>query len=175
MRQVSLSLLIKKSDEEVKEILLAMKKRGFGAGRWNGVGGKPDLEKNETIEQCAIREAEEEVGVRIKKLERFAIMDFHFSEAFKEKNWDQQVHLFLSDEWEGEPIETEEMRPQWFSPLEIPYDEMWDDDKFWLPSVLDGKKLRADFFFDENQKIINKRIDFIETFENFGFPKPFQG
>lgn len=44
------------------ELLLAMKKRGFGKGKWNGVGGK--LEAGETLEQALIRETVEETGVR---------------------------------------------------------------------------------------------------------------
>ena len=34
-------------------VLLGMKKRGFGEGRWNGFGGK--VEEDETIEEAAIR------------------------------------------------------------------------------------------------------------------------
>lgn len=36
-----------------REILLGFKKRGFGAGRWNGFGGK--VENGETIEEGAKR------------------------------------------------------------------------------------------------------------------------
>jgi 8-oxo-dGTP pyrophosphatase MutT (NUDIX family) len=36
-----------------REILLGMKKRGFGAGKWNGFGGK--LEENESNEAAAKR------------------------------------------------------------------------------------------------------------------------
>jgi 8-oxo-dGTP pyrophosphatase MutT (NUDIX family) len=43
------------------ELLLAMKKRGFGQGKWNGAGGK--AEPGETPLQAAIRETEEEIGV----------------------------------------------------------------------------------------------------------------
>ena len=142
-----------------------MKKRGFGKGRWNGVGGKPDKEKGETVLDCAIRETEEEIGVKIKTPEKAAIIDFHFPESLKDKDWDQQVHLFLVKEWEGEPTETEEMKPQWFNRDNIPFSEMWDDDKYWLPHILGGKKLKAKFFFDENDKAVNHEIDLVEIIE----------
>lgn len=164
MRQVSLCLLIRENDGD-REILLAMKKRGFGKGRWNGVGGKPDPEKGETVFDSAIRETEEEIGVKIKALEKIAIMDFFFPEIPKEKDFDQQVHTFLVKEWEGEPIETEEMKPQWFKIEEIPYDEMWDDDKYWLPHILEDKKLKAEFHFDKKDRIIKKIIDLVEELE----------
>lgn len=164
MRQASLCLLVRENGND-KEILLAMKKRGFGKGRWNGVGGKPDLEKGENVLDSAIRETEEEIGIKIKNPEKVAVMDFYFPEQPKEKDWDQQVHLYLIREWEGEPIETEEMLPRWFKIQEIPFDEMWDDDRHWLPHVLEGKKLKAKFYFDKEDKIIKKIIDLVEELE----------
>ncbi len=163
MRQVSLCLVIRESEGLITEILLAMKKRGFGQGRWNGVGGKPDQAKGENVLDSAIRETEEEVKIKPKKLEKVAIFDFYFPEHRKEHN--QQVHVFLIREWEGEPEETEEMKPQWFKTEIIPYDEMWDDDKYWLPHILQGKKLKAKFFFDEQDKVSKQEINLVEALE----------
>ncbi|MBL7053433.1 MAG: 8-oxo-dGTP diphosphatase [Candidatus Portnoybacteria bacterium] len=164
MRQVSLVLLIKENQKK-KKILLAMKKRGFGKGRWNGVGGKIDLEKGDKSVLCsAIRETEEEIGVKINNPERVAVMDFHFPEVPKEKDFDQQVHVFLVKDWEGEPIETEEMAPKWFNLDKIPFDQMWDDDKHWLPHVLEEKKLKAKFVFDKEEKIADQNIEVVEGF-----------
>ena len=56
MRPAPLCLLIRED-----EVLLAIKKRGFGVGRWNGMGGK--LEPGEDLVQGVIREVGEEVGV----------------------------------------------------------------------------------------------------------------
>ena len=163
MRQVSLCLVIREDKGLITEILLAMKKRGFGQGRWNGVGGKSDPEKGENVFDSAVRETEEEVRIKPKKLEKVAIFDFYFPEHRKEHN--QQVHVFLIREWEGEPEETEEMRPQWFGREVIPYNEMWDDDKYWLPHILEGKKLRATFFFNEQDKVIGRKIIPTESLE----------
>ncbi len=160
MRQASLIIL-----KRGNKILLAMKKRGFGKGRWNGVGGKPDKEKGESVLDSAYRETEEEIGVRIKNPKKLAIMDFFFPEVPKEKEFDQQVHLFIVDEWEGEPVETEEMRPQWFDIKNIPYDKMWEDDKFWLPLVLQNKKLKCRFCFDKNDEIIDKFIEEVDELD----------
>jgi len=162
MRQASLCLLLKENKES-KEILLAMKKRGFGKGRWNGVGGKIDPKKGDKdIVDAAVRETEEEIGVKIKSLNKVAVMDFRFPEVPKEKDYDQQVHVFLVGDWEGEPIETEEMAPKWFKVNEIPFDEMWDDDKYWLPHVLENRKLKAKFAFDKKDKIVEQVIEFME-------------
>jgi 8-oxo-dGTP pyrophosphatase MutT (NUDIX family) len=128
------------------EILLAMKKRGFGAGKWNGLGGK--ILSGETPDQAAIRELEEEADVTGKtvNLEKAALLKFR--SANPEYNWD--VHVFFLSIWAGTIAETEEMRPQWFALDDIPYDSMWIDDRHWLPEVLDGRKIEAEFIFNED-------------------------
>ncbi len=165
MRQATLCFLIRnKKNEGEKELLLAMKKKGFGQGKWNGVGGKFDLKQDKNIYDTAIREMREEIGVEIKKQEKMAILNFYypyFSNP-EEKEW--QAHVFFVSEWEREPRESEEMKPKWFKIKEIPFNQMWQDDLFWLPKVLEGKKLLAEFTFKKgeiisshNIKVVNKR------------------
>lgn len=164
MRQVLLCLGIRENRGLITEILLAMKKRGFGANRWNGLGGKIDLEKGDKdVFDSAIRESQEEACIVPKNLEKVAIIDFYFP-GDKKKN-DQQVHIFVFNEWDGEPEETEEMKPEWFLVESIPYNEMWDDDKYWLPHVLDNRRFIGTFFFDENDKVVEHKIDFVEKIE----------
>jgi len=153
MRQTTLCLLMKEG-----EILLAMKKRGFGVGRWNGTGGKFDQEKDKNIVETAIRETKEEIGVNVKNPEKVGLFHFRFPHK---PEWDQDVHLFLAKEWQGNPQESEEMMPKWFSLNEIPYKSMWPDDTYWMPHILDGKKLEADFTFGEGDKILNHSIKVI--------------
>ena len=148
LRQATLIFLLKDG-----QILLAMKKRGFGADKWNGVGGK--RRDGEKIEETAKREANEEIGVSVGYLKEVAILNFYFLEK---TDWNQQVVVYLSDNWIGEPKESEEMAPRWFDLDEIPYIDMWDDDIFWLPKVLNGSRVEADFLFDENQKMIEKDV-----------------
>ena len=149
MKQATLCFLIKNN-----QILLAMKKRGFGQNRWNGAGGKPN--PDEKILDAAIRETQEEIGV-IPKLSKYsAILDFYFQ---NKPEWNQQVLVFLTNEWVGEPTESEEMKPQWFDLNKIPYDSMWPDDIFWLPQVLSGKKIHAEFTFGENDTILDSIIN----------------
>lgn len=158
MTRTTLCLLIRKN-QDTKELLLAMKKRGFGKGKWNGVGGKEDPEKGDTdIAKAAMRETEEEIGVKIKKMEKVAVLSFYY--PYK-KEWNQDVHVFLVRDWQGEPVESEEMLPKWFKMNDIPYNEMWDDDKFWLPKILEGKKLKAKFTFCPGEKVINEDIKII--------------
>jgi mutator protein MutT len=139
------------------EILLAMKKRGFGEDRWNGIGGK--IEPNETEEQALIRETQEEITVTPRKYNKIAVLDF----AFPDGTVDMQGHVYFCDKWDGEPAETEEMAPQWFKIKDIPYDEMWQDDIVWLPQVLKGKKLTANFTFDHDDNMTAAQFEFKDT------------
>jgi len=129
------------------EILLAMKKRGFGKDLWNGVGGK--IEANETIEQALVRECQEEIGVTPLEFRKVAIHEFDYAD----KDDPVVVHTYLCNEWLGEPNETEEMRPQWFNLSAIPYEQMWPDDQHWLPQVLAGKRLRTHFTFNAAEEL----------------------
>lgn len=142
MKQLVL-LILKQNNHQV---LLAMKKRGFGVGRWNGVGGK--VEDGETLEQAVVRECEEEAGITPKNFHKVAVLAF--SSIQEGEAMQQEVHVYLGEEWEGEPEETEEMASRWFPMVEIPYEHMWEDDALWLPLVLRGKKLHCSFTFKDD-------------------------
>jgi 8-oxo-dGTP diphosphatase len=144
------------------ELLLAMKKRGFGVGKWNGVGGK--FEPGETPLDAAIRECQEEIGVTPTELQKVCELDFYFS---YDSDFNHYTHVFIADEWEGEPHETDEMRPAWFKINEVPYAQMWKDDKTWLPLVLRGKRFRSSITLDENERITNSTIAFLNSEEDF--------
>lgn len=130
------------------KVLLAMKKRGFGEGKWNGPGGK--LQEGETAEDACRRETLEEVGVMIRSLEDRGIIRFLFDGKL---DWDNECHIYVATEIEGEPIESEEMKPAWYPIDEIPLQDMWEDDSIWLQGVLAGGSVNATFFFDSNGKM----------------------
>lgn len=143
------------------EILLAMKKRGFGAGKWNGVGGK--LEPEETLEQAAVRECQEEIGVTPQHF--WKVSEFDFTGGSDKDQWNNLVSVYLCDEWGGEPTESEEMRPQWYKISDIPYGDMWDDDELWLAQILGGKSLKGTFTFDADDKMISHRVTETSLYE----------
>ncbi len=153
MRQDTLIFLLK---DDTDEICLAMKKRGFGVGKFNGVGGK--VNEGESIEAAAVREAHEEVGVVIAENDLVKVAELQF--AFQDKpEWKINCHTFFVRQWSGEPSESEEMAPQWFLRNEIPFDKMWIDDKYWLPHVLQGDYIKARFeFTNDGSEIIRYEL-----------------
>lgn len=151
MYSTTLCFLVKE-----QEILLGMKKTGFGQGKYNGFGGK--IKNNETVLEGAVRELEEESGIQVEKeqLEHVGFIDFIFPANHELRH---DVHIFLAHTWQGEPVETEEMKPQWFSISEIPYHKMWQDDIYWLPKVLAGNKINGKVVFaDNNEDVLTVEI-----------------
>ena len=134
------------------KILLGMKKKGFGKGRWNGFGGK--VESGETIEEAAYREMLEESGVVVSKLEKMGVIEFRF----RGKPFFVEMHVFRTSSFEGTPKESDEMRPEWFDINAMPYEEMWSADRFWFPVFLEGAPFTAKVFFDENDQVTEHSI-----------------
>ena len=138
-------------------VLLGMKKRGFGAGRWNGFGGK--VHDGETIEGAARRELMEETGIAPVDLVPAGMLEFSWQQKPEEA---LDVRLFRVTDFEGEPQESEEMRPQWFREDEIPFDRMWQDDRHWMPLFLQGKKFRGRFVFNDRDQIVEGDLYVVE-------------
>lgn len=140
------------------KVLLGMKKRGFGAGRWNGFGGK--AKEGESLSGCLIRECWEEAGISVNGFSKQAVFRFVFPEESFE------VHLFRIESFEGVPAESEEMEPRWFSHEQIPFQDMWPDDQYWFPRFLEGKKFLATFAFKDQNTVIDYSLMEIDELPN---------
>jgi len=134
------------------KVLLGMKKRGFGMGRYNGFGGK--VEANESIEEAARREVFEEANLELIDLEQIGEITF----SWQNKDEILEVHIFKSTQFNGIPEETEEMKPQWFEVKDIPFKKMWSDDIYWMEKFLNNKKFRGDFVFDDKDVVLKHEI-----------------
>ncbi len=138
------------------EVLLGMKKegpQGFGVGKWNGIGGK--VEEDESIEEAAIRETKEEIGVDIDAADLISMGSISF--VYEDiPDWDQVVNVFITTRWSSQPVESREMRPQWFPIDKLPFASMWSDDEHWLPLVLQGKTIWGEFVLDQKGTVVKR-------------------
>jgi 8-oxo-dGTP diphosphatase len=135
-----------------RRVLLIRKKRGLGAGKINGPGGK--LEAGETAMDAAVREVQEEIGVTPLHLEDRGELHFQFTDGYS-----LHCAVFVARDLQGEPIETDEATPFWVPVEAVPFDAMWEDDQHWLPQVLDGQSFRGWFVFD-GEKMLSKQVEF---------------
>jgi 8-oxo-dGTP pyrophosphatase MutT (NUDIX family) len=149
MLDVTLCLLMR--GDPPNEILMGFKKAGFGAGKYNGFGGK--VEPGETIESAAIREVKEEVGLTVseRNLQPVARLTFLFP---ANPALDRLTHVFLVAVWEGRPVESAEMRPVWFAVGDIPFEQMWQGDVHWIPRVLAGERIQGCITFGEDNESV---------------------
>jgi 8-oxo-dGTP diphosphatase len=127
-------------------ILLIRKKRGLGAGKINGPGGR--IEAGETPEQAAVREVREELRTTPRQVSACGELRFQFDEGLS-----LLVYVFRAADCAGEPEATDEADPLWFDVREIPYAQMWQDDEHWLPLALAGVPFRGYFLFDGDRML----------------------
>lgn len=132
------------------QILLAMKKRGFGAGKWNGYGGK--VLPTETVEEALERETKEESGLSIRNYRKIGFLTFDNVDRIVD------MHIYETSDFSGELVETEEMAPKWFSIENIPYSEMWSSDLLWYPYYFAGKAFKGEVVFDKDHNIVAQDI-----------------
>ncbi|CAN0202564.1 oxidized purine nucleoside triphosphate hydrolase [Lethenteron reissneri] len=137
-------------------VLLGMKKRGFGAGRWNGFGGK--VQPGESVREAAKRELWEECSITAQELIEAGTLTFEFVGEPEL----MEVHVFRADAFTGEPSESDEMRPQWFDLDKVPFSEMWPDDHLWFPMLLKKQKFSGFFRFQGMNTILEHSLEIVE-------------
>lgn len=150
-----------------RKVWLAIKTRNIGQGRWNGYGGGIEPEDKNIID-CLKREVKKECEVQIseKATEKVAIIDFHNTKSDGE-TFVCKVHVFFIKDWQGEPKESEEMAtPTNFEISNLPFENMMPADREWLPLVLEGKKLIAEYHYGPFQRELTKegKITEVTTF-----------
>ena len=143
---------------EVLMLHRVKKKNDVNKDKWIGIGGK--FEKNESPDECLLREAMEETGLKLTSWRCRGIVTFLPNEP-----WDgEYMYLFTADDFEGELTDCPEGDLQWVSREfldELPkwegdqifLDLLWQDAPFFLltlrydgdklvEAILDGKKIR---------------------------------
>jgi 8-oxo-dGTP diphosphatase len=131
-------------------ILLIRKKRGFGAGKINGPGGK--VGPGESPLEAALRETFEELAITPLDAEQLGELHFQFRDGYS-----LRCLVFIAHHYLGTPRETDEAVPVWTPLDQIPYEEMWADDRYWLPLLLRGAHFKGYFEFD-GDRLLEQRI-----------------
>ncbi len=134
-----------------ERVLLIRKKRGLGAGKISGPGGR--LEPGETAAEAAVRELDEELRIQTADPTLCGEHFFQFTDGYG-----LHVTVFKADNYSGTPTETDEAAPLWFGTSALPYDEMWEDDRHWFPHMLAGRPFRGRYIF-EGETMLDMQLD----------------
>ncbi len=129
------------------EILLKLAARGISKGKWTGLGGV--IEPGETPEEGIVREVYEESGLRVKRMRKAGSIKFYKGSR---ENALGLGHLFLVDGFSGRAKGTAEGELKWFKKNRLPFERMWDDDKYWLLMMLEGNEAKIEFVYDKGMK-----------------------
>lgn len=145
-------MLVLRGPADSRELLVGRKRRGFGQGYVVAPGGK--LEPGETALQAAVRELHEETGLVADPAdcEQMARLHYRFPNR---PEWDSDVAIFLTDRFAGEPRNSDELDLFWTPVAGLPHDQMWDDERFWLPNVLAGRRLVATFSYNDDNTLVS--------------------
>ncbi len=143
-------------------VLLGRKRRGFGADKWNGFGGKVQAE--ETLRACAVRELMEETGLTAEAADLTWCGELQFS-FVESPEQDHPARIYLLRRFTGEPQLTDEMEPRWFAPDEVPYAQMWAADRYWLPRILAGERIAGEIVFGADDTVQECRLRRIEELD----------
>jgi 8-oxo-dGTP diphosphatase len=150
MKQVVLVFLRRE-----QQVLLGIKKTGFGQGKYVAVGGH--IEAGETPEQAAKREFFEETSAQVSNLQLKARVRFEFP---AKPEWNMHAHVFESFEWHGDLLESAEIAPAWFEMTALPLAQMWDDGGYWVRQMLSGECFDARMVYcSDNQTVQNAHLE----------------
>jgi 8-oxo-dGTP pyrophosphatase MutT (NUDIX family) len=145
------------------EVLLAEKQKKIGAGLLNGFGGKVEP-KDRTIYDTNVRETEEEIGIRVKTTKKVGEIIFQ-NPSDDDELKKMIVHFFTATEWDGEPIETEEMKQiAWYKISSLDYDKFLPADRLFIPQILSGKYVKGTIEYNDDWSIKTSTIEEVDGF-----------
>ncbi|MCO5143936.1 MAG: 8-oxo-dGTP diphosphatase [Oligoflexia bacterium] len=152
MKQTTLCFVI---DQSTDSLLMIHKKKGQGEGKWNVPGGK--IQENETPLEGATRECIEETGIRPLELQQKGSIEFVFPNG---GSWSNHSTIFLTTKFEGTLVhqQTDECTAAWIKLSSIPYENMWEDDKLWIPQILKGEVIKKRYIFDADNSMLREEI-----------------
>jgi hypothetical protein len=88
-------------DSTNKKVLLSHRKNGFGANKWNGIGG--EIQPPESVIECGKR-LTKEAGLEVNTLNYVGYIEFQVEDKMNEKI---EMYILLAEEYSGELAYTE--------------------------------------------------------------------
>ena len=127
-------------------VLLIRKLKGMGKGLINGPGGRVDA--GEMPAEGVVRETQEELKITPVDVKEAGVLHFQFTSGYS-----LRCHVFTASGYDGTPSQTPEAIPLWVDEREMPYSQMWADDRIWYPLILQGRYFVGRFLFDSGNLV----------------------
>lgn len=108
------------------------KKNDINEGKWIGIGGK--FEKDESADECLLREVKEETGLVLKDYQFRGVVYFRTDEGYSE-----DMYLYTSDSYTGELQECTEGELHWIDKDKILDLNLWEGDKYFIEKILNNE------------------------------------
>jgi len=153
MKLATLCYVIDKKNNCTLMIYRNKKQNDYHEGKWNGLGGK--FEAGETPEECAIREIEEESGLKVKSVSMRGFITFPLFDGVD----DWYVFLFTAEDFKGELIDSPEGQLEWIPNEKLTRINLWDGDKIFIPWLFKDGFFSAKFNY-ENGKYTSHEVSF---------------
>ncbi len=153
MKLATLCYVIDKKTDTTLMLHRVKKENDYHEGKWNGLGGK--FEQGESPEECAIREIEEECGLKVKSVTMKGFITFPLFDG--KDDW--YVFLFTADDFEGELIDSPEGNLAWVPNGKLTELNLWDGDKIFIPWLFKEEFFSAKFNY-ENGKYVCHDVSF---------------
>lgn len=101
-------------------------------GKWIGIGGH--IEKNETPDECFLREVQEETGIRLNNFTKRGVIDFISDSAENER-----MHLYTASVAAPDFSECNEGTLKWIPKADVLKLNLWEGDKHFLTPLINGE------------------------------------
>lgn len=145
MKLATLCYVIDKNNNSTLMIHRVKKQNDYHEGKWNGLGGK--FEHGESPEECAIREIEEESGLKVKSVIMKGFITFPMFDG--KEDW--YVFLFTASEFSGNLIDSNEGNLAWIKNEKLTELNLWDGDKIFIPWLFQDGFFSAKFNYKDGK------------------------
>lgn len=129
---VNSTLIYLERDGQYLMLHRTKKKNDMNHDKWLGIGGK--FEEGESPEDCVIRETLEETGLQVRSLRFRGLVTFVLNDDVTE-----YMHLFTSDDFDGEVKDCDEGELAWVKKEEVPCLPVWEGDKLFLKELTEDR------------------------------------
>ena len=129
------------------------KEQDINEGKWIGVGGK--FEKDESPEECLLREVREETGLILTSWRYRGIVTF-----ISARGETEYMSLFTADGFRGEVGECSEGVLRWIDRKEVMDLNLWEGDRIFL-RLLEKERpfFSLKLVYDENDRLTEALLD----------------